>query len=108
MRNYPQFNFPAFFAAEDYFKSIGWEVFNPAQKDEEKYGLDMFLGSENGDQKESEDKGFCLRTVLAMDLNWVCKYATHIYMLRGWEKSTGATAEHATAVALGLEIIYEN
>jgi hypothetical protein len=30
-----------------------------------------------------------------------------IYMLRGWESSKGARAEHAVAVWLGLEIIYQ-
>ena len=30
-----------------------------------------------------------------------------IYMLRGWESSKGARAEHAVAVWIGLEIIYQ-
>lgn len=30
-----------------------------------------------------------------------------IYMLRGWEQSKGATAEHAVAKWIGLEIIYQ-
>lgn len=30
-----------------------------------------------------------------------------IYMLRGWENSKGATAEHAVAKWIGLEIIYQ-
>ena len=34
-------------------------------------------------------------------------YCQAIYMLRGWEKSTGATAEHALAKALGMSIYYE-
>lgn len=33
--------------------------------------------------------------------------ATHMYMLKGWEKSPGALAEHALAVKLKLEISYE-
>jgi len=32
---------------------------------------------------------------------------THIYMLRGWERSKGARAEHAVAVWIGLEIMYQ-
>ena len=108
MRGYPQFNFPAFYAAGDYFKSIGWEVFNPAQKDDEKYGNEMATTNLTGDEDEAaEEHGFCLRTALAMDLNWICKEATHIYMLKGWEKSRGAMAEHATAIALGHTIMYE-
>lgn len=30
-----------------------------------------------------------------------------IYMLRGWQNSKGATAEHAVAKWIGLEIIYQ-
>ena len=30
-----------------------------------------------------------------------------IYMLRGWEQSNGARAEHAVAVWIGLEIMYQ-
>ena len=30
-----------------------------------------------------------------------------IYMLRGWENSKGARAEHAVAVWIGLEIMYQ-
>ena len=32
---------------------------------------------------------------------------SHIYMLRGWKESKGATAEHAVAKWIGLEIIYQ-
>lgn len=34
--------------------------------------------------------------------------ATDIYMLRGWEASRGARAEHAFAFAIGLNIHYQN
>lgn len=34
-------------------------------------------------------------------------YCQEIYILRGWEKSTGASAEHALAKALGMVINYE-
>ena len=30
-----------------------------------------------------------------------------IYMLRGWENSKGARAEHAVAVWVGLDIMYQ-
>lgn len=32
---------------------------------------------------------------------------SEIYMLKGWEKSLGARAEHAVAVAMGMKIHYE-
>lgn len=34
--------------------------------------------------------------------------ADAIFMLRGWEKSAGAVAEHALAKKLGLDIILEH
>lgn len=34
-------------------------------------------------------------------------YCHEIYMLAGWERSTGASAEHALAIALGLAVQYE-
>jgi hypothetical protein len=40
-----------------------------------------------------------------MEYIWVCDT---IYMLKGWEESFGATAEHVLAKALKLDIIYEN
>jgi hypothetical protein len=49
---------------------------------------------------------FSLRRALAYDTNWICTEADAIFMLKGWEKSRGATAEHALAIALGHEIIY--
>ena len=108
MRGYEQFNFPAFAAATDYFRSLGWEVLNPAEKDDEVHGKEMATTNLTGSIEEAEKNfGFSLRDALAYDLSWICKNATHIYMLKGWEKSRGAMAEHATAVALDLEIMYE-
>jgi hypothetical protein len=91
-------NFPAFFAVENLLRSkYGIEhIFNPAQNDLNNYGsIEKVM--ENAVYRE------CLR----QDLDWICTYATHIYMMNGWENSKGARAEHATAVALGLEIWYE-
>ena len=47
-----------------------------------------------------------LRIMLGSDLAWICREADAIAMLPGWEKSYGARAEHAVAVALDLQIIY--
>jgi len=39
----------------------------------------------------------------------IIKYAgiTNMYMMKGWERSSGACDEHAAAVEVGLEIKYE-
>ena len=44
---------------------------------------------------------------LKRDLVAICGLADAIYMLKGWEHSPGARAEHAVAVALELPIAYE-
>ena len=107
MQGYKDFNFPAFFKAAEEFEAKGFLVGNPAQKDIDTHGENIYK-SEDGVLREAEDKGFCLRTALMWDLGWIATNATHIYMLKGWERSKGANAEHALAVALGLEIIYQN
>lgn len=106
MRGIPQFNFPAFHTAAGQLRQLGWIVFNPAEKDTERHGTDISKGNNTGCEKlAAEQYGFDLRVALGDDLAWICEQADAIALLPGWEKSKGATAEHATAVALGLEVI---
>lgn len=51
-------------------------------------------------------EGMSLEKILAYELNWLCIQADAIALLPGWEKSLGARAEHATALALGKRFIY--
>lgn len=105
MRGIPEFNFPAFHAAADRLKAEGHEVFNPAAKDNEKHGTDISKGNAAGcEEKAAKDHGFNLREALGADLAWICAEADGIALLPGWKNSKGATAEHATAVALGLVV----
>lgn len=108
MRGIPQFNFPAFFAAQKKLESEGWEVFNPAEDDVKTYGTDISKGNSYGDEElAAKDFGFSLRDALAKDCEFICKEADAIFMLDGWENSKGASAERALAVALGHEVLYE-
>ena len=84
MQGYKDFNFPTFFEAADRFTKEGFVVGNPAQKDIDTHG-DNIYKSEDGDLKEATEKGFCLRTALMWDLSWIASYASHIYMLKGWD-----------------------
>lgn len=105
MRGYPKFNFPAFFAAAKKLEADGHLVFNPAAKDVEKHGDDLWKNSK-GSLKEAEKKGFSLRDALGMDTAWICEHADAVAMLPGWKKSKGAKAEKALADALGLEVLF--
>ena len=106
MRGIPEFNFPAFFAAAAQLERKGHIVFNPAAKDNEKYGTDISVGNREGKEDiAASQHGFSLREALGADLAWICAEAEAVALLPGWRNSKGATAEYATAVALGLEVI---
>lgn len=107
MRGYPEFNFPAFFAAAKKLESEGHFVFNPAARDNEKHGTDISKGNPTGDEAvAAKQHGFSLREALGADLAFICADADAIALLPGWERSKGVAAEKATADALGLEVIY--
>lgn len=101
MSGYPEYNFPAFFSYQGYLEEAGFEVFNPAEND-----LNNFGSLENVEAAYKEDADAALRKCLGEDLAWICAEADAIAMMPGWERSYGAKAEHATAVALKLQIIY--
>lgn len=108
MRGYPEFNFPAFYAAAELLSFAGWTVFNPANRDNERHGKDISKGNPTGSEEVAAvQHGFSLREALRDDTQWITMEADAIYMLRGWEKSSGATAERALAIALHHEVIYE-
>ena len=107
MSNYPYFNFPTFNQVTKLFRGKGHEVFNPAERDVAQYGDDFWKSNLTGSIEEASKKyKFSLREALAEDTAYICKEAEAIVMLPGWEKSSGARAEHALAVALGLTILY--
>lgn len=109
MSGYPEFNFPAFYAKEEYFRELGYEVFNPANKEQEKeIDAEAFAV---GDAKKANDAGFDFRDCYTWDVNKVIE-ADAIYMMTGWQYSPGACGEHAVAVAMKrhypeYQIIYE-
>jgi hypothetical protein len=110
MQDIPEFNFPRFNAVATALRQNGHEVFNPAEKDNERHGTNIAAGNDNGSVEAAKaEHGFCLRTALAADLEYICKHADTLILLPGWEKSQGAQAEWRTALALkseGMEVIY--
>lgn len=106
MRGIPEFNFPAFYRGAAQLEREGHTVFNPAAKDNERFGTDISKGNPDGcEDVAASQHGFSLREALGVDLAWICAEADGIALLPGWRNSKGATAEYATAVALGLEVI---
>jgi uncharacterized protein DUF4406 len=95
MSGYAEFNFPAFFDAAEYFESEGWTVWNPAAKESEKdvQASASFGGGNNTDRVA---EGWDWRGAFDWDCNKVL-YSDAIFLLQGWEKSTGARAEWAVA-----------
>lgn len=100
MSGYEDHNAPAFYAAEESLISMGVpgkQIFNPIRHE----------GSLMVQQGLVKDTQEAYRMCMAIDCNYICKTATAIYMLEGWETSPGAKAEHALAVCLGLRILYQ-
>lgn len=83
MRGIHEFNFPAFNEAAAQLRAIGYDVFNPAE----------------------HDMQHNLREALAMDLDWLCRWAEAVVLLPGWESSLGATAERYAAYALTIPVM---
>ena len=86
MTGIPNFNRAAFKSAAIVLADMGHEVFNPGS-------LTRPYGTR--------------RQYLEADLVWICSKAEGIVMLFDWIRSTGASAELATANALGLPAWYQ-
>ena len=97
MRGLPNFNFPAFDNAAHKLRNEGHFVFSPAEKGEE--------AALDGNPELQNSLAF-RRKVFKLDTAYICDEADMIAMLPGWKKSSGAVAEHALAIAIGLEVQY--
>jgi hypothetical protein len=115
MRNRDGFNFPLFFAVEAELHRLFPEadICNPAREDVVRFGLhDMLIGDPTGltagrwlmDGAEFGEAE--LRDALGRDLAYITQHCDLIVMLPEWEGSKGATCERATALALGVEVVY--
>jgi hypothetical protein len=104
MRGIAYFNFAAFKAAAEDLRERGYFVFSPAERDIEICGADP--SNPTGCPMQAElEHGLTLRDCLADDLIWICRNATAVVVLPGWEGSKGAQAEVHTARALGIPVL---
>jgi hypothetical protein len=92
MRGYPEFNFPAFFAAEERLKALGFEVFNPARMDQERDGFNTLT-----------DVPRRIRDYMKRDLSTVCDM-DFLYALQDWEESQGARLEEHCGRVCGIPV----
>ncbi len=92
MRGIKDFNFPAFHAYAKTLRDQGYSVFSPAEK-----GMEKHAGS------QYENLEF-RRAVFLLDTEYICKEADAVFLMPGWEKSSGARAEKALAEAIGLKV----
>jgi hypothetical protein len=102
MRGIENFNKPAFMDAAAKLKAAGHRVFNPVAETIKLYGDTVYENNPVGDEAATPIDP---RKVFFNDLTFICLHADAVALLPGWRNSKGATAEHATAVALGLKVI---
>lgn len=84
MTGYPDYNYPAFFAAATALTAVGYAVVNPA---------------ETGVQDE-----WTWSDYLRVGLQRLCREATGVALLPGWRHSRGARLEAVVAHRLGLPV----
>lgn len=103
MRSIPHYNFPAFDEAAEKIRLEGHKAINPADLDRE-MGFHPEELPDDWDWNEYPP-GTDASEFVDRDLDALAT-CDAIYMLPGWEKSKGASAEHAVAQWRGLTVFY--
>ncbi len=98
MRGYELFNFPSFDQAAAMMRKLGFVVLSPAEHDRA-VGFDEHLPID-------EQPSFDVTRAFRWDLQSLLEVDA-VYFLEDYELSQGARCEHAVAVALGLQRIYQ-
>jgi hypothetical protein len=98
MSGYEEWNFPAFFKAEEELKSIGIDVINPAHNDGP--NLEEAMKSAGTPERPNHTWAWYMRRDLphVMECDAIC-------VLEGWQKSKGASLEVHVARALGMPVL---
>lgn len=93
-------NFPLFDYAAKNLRRVGCEVFTPADHIRDVFGsLDMVKALDKATLKQAR------KDALRDEIAWIHDFAELVYLLPGWERSPGATAERAFALAIGIPVI---
>lgn len=91
MTGHPEFNYPAFHAAADKLRAMGFEVVSPAELNPVEPDLQV-----DEDYHRKLYPSFMRRDIAALI------ECDHIVMLDGWEESKGASLEHHIALVLDI------
>lgn len=97
MTGRPGFNYPAFDAARDLLADEGWNVISPADLDRQNLGIDFSVMTGN------EQLGHLSTAFARQDISSLL-VADRVFLLDGWEGSTGATNEGKIATMLGVPV----
>lgn len=89
MSNIAEYNYPRFNYWEKYWRGQGYKVINPAKQFWGITSLPWWV--------------YIIFDIFVLHT----RKPTHIFMLQGWEDSTGAQIEVLCANRMGCEIIYE-
>jgi Domain of unknown function (DUF4406) len=97
MTGYDKFNYAAFDAARNTLAHEGWHVINPADLDR------INLGVNFGEMTGQEDLRHFSTSFARQDIASLL-VVDAVFLLPGWEKSTGANNEARIGKMLGVEI----
>lgn len=103
MRNYPEFNFPAFDAAAAFGRKLGWEVISPAEMDRDA-GINE-KETVTTDFQPDSIRVFIRRDVDALVNKLKAEDGDAIALLPGWQQSTGARGELSLALWAKLRVL---
>ena len=92
-------NLPLFDYVSEKLRAAGCEVFSPADHLRQHHGsVEKILGFDKATRKAARKHG------LKDEINWIMDHAQVVFLLPGWERSPGATAERAVALAIGVPV----
>jgi hypothetical protein len=97
MTGIPGFNYRAFDEARDVLRSHGWKVISPADLDRQNLKMDFSTMTGNEDLSPWRQK------FARQDMEALLK-VERLFVLEGWEQSTGARNEMTMAAMLGVPI----
>lgn len=99
MSGYPQFNYPAFYAAATMLRDLGYDVVSPAEMDSVELQK-LAMKSKDGSFKDIEGANETWGDMLARDVKLVADVVDGVCLLNGWEASRGARLEAFVAASV--------